>query len=41
MRILLAPAKKIRVDTGTLAPEGIPILREKTRRFLTWLRFRT
>ena len=38
MRILLAPAKKMRVDTDTLAPDGIPVLREKTERLLTWLR---
>ena len=41
MRILLAPAKKMRVDTDTLAPLGLPDFLDRTERLLTALRSRT
>ena len=41
MRILLAPAKKMRVDTDTLAPLGLPDFLDRTERLLAVLRSRT
>ena len=38
MRIIISPAKKMRVDTDTLAPEGLPAFLESTGRLLTALR---
>lgn len=31
MRILLSPAKKMRVDTDSLAPLGLPVYLEQAR----------
>lgn len=41
MRIILSPAKKMRVDTDSIEPLGRPIFIEKTEVILSWLRNRT
>lgn len=41
MRILISPAKKMRVDTDTLAPAGLPAFLPETRRLLAALRAMT
>lgn len=37
MRIILAPAKKMRMDDDTLAPEGLPVFLEEAKRLREWL----
>mgnify|MGYP004588116469 CR=1 FL=1 len=41
MRIILSPAKKMRVDTDSIEPLGRPIFIKKTEVILSWLRNRT
>lgn len=41
MRIILSPAKKMRVDTDTLAPLGLPDFLDRTERLLEVLRTKT
>lgn len=38
MRIILAPAKKMREDDDTLSAEGLPVFLEEAKRLLEWLR---
>lgn len=38
MRIILAPAKKMNIDTDKLEYEGLPVLLEQTEKILSWLR---
>ncbi len=38
MRIIISPAKKMNVDTDTLAPEGMPVFMEQTGQLLKWMR---
>lgn len=38
MRIILSPAKKMNVDTDSLAPEALPVFLEQTEKILSWLR---
>lgn len=38
MRIILSPAKAMKIDTDTMAPLGIPSQIEETERLLTWLK---
>lgn len=38
MKIILSPAKKMNVDTDSLAPSGLPVFMEKTEVLLEWLR---
>lgn len=38
MKIILSPAKKMRVDVDTLEPIGLPIYLEDTQRLLDWLK---
>ena len=40
MRIILAPAKKMRIDDG-LSPQGRPLFPAETKEILAWLRTRT
>lgn len=37
MRILLSPAKKMKVETDILSPEGIPVFMEQTKELLQWM----
>lgn len=39
MKIIISPAKKMNIDTDTLAPEGLPAYLDKTERLLERLRF--
>ena len=38
MRIILAPAKKINIDTDKLEYEGLSVFLEQTETILSWLR---
>ena len=38
MRIIIAPAKKMAVDTDTLAPAGMPVFLERAERLMEWVR---
>ena len=38
MRIILSPAKKMKEDTDSLAPVGLPVYLEQTTEILSWLR---
>ena len=38
MRIIISPAKKMKIDTDTLAPAGLPVFLEETRRLMEWMR---
>lgn len=38
MRIIISPAKKMRVETDTFAWTGLPVLLEKTEIFMDWIR---
>lgn len=38
MKIILSPAKKMNVDTDSLAPAGLPIFLDETRKILDWLK---
>lgn len=38
MRIIISPAKKMNMDTDTLAPEGLPVFLDKTKELLEWMR---
>lgn len=37
MRIILSPAKKMNVDTDSLAPQDLPVFIEQTERIMQWL----
>ena len=38
MRIIIAPAKKMRVETDTLACTGLPVFLDRTERLRDWIR---
>lgn len=38
MRIILSPAKKMNVDTDSLAPAALPVFLHQTENILSWLR---
>lgn len=38
MRIIISPAKKMNVDTDTLAPEGMPAFLEEAEQLMGWMR---
>ena len=38
MKIIISPAKKMNVDTDTLAPSGLPVFLEKTEQLMEWMR---
>lgn len=38
MKIILSPAKKMNVDTDSLAVQGLPVFLEQTEEILDWLR---
>ena len=38
MKIIISPAKKMNVDTDTLAPDGVPVFLEETEELLAWMR---
>jgi cytoplasmic iron level regulating protein YaaA (DUF328/UPF0246 family) len=38
MRIILAPAKKMNVDTDRLSPQGMPVFLDRTEKILGWLK---
>lgn len=38
MKIILSPAKKMKVDTDSMAPMGQPVFMEQTAQLLAWLR---
>ena len=38
MRIIISPAKKMNVDTDTLAPEGMPAFLEEAEQLMEWMR---
>ncbi len=41
MRIILAPAKKMNIDTDKLQYEDLPVFLEQTDTVLSWLRTKT
>ena len=41
MKIILSPAKKMNIDTDTLAYQELPVYIEKTKEILSWLREKT
>lgn len=38
MRIILSPAKKMNVDTDSLAPDALPVFLQQTENIMSWLR---
>lgn len=38
MKIIISPAKKMNVDTDTLAPLGLPVFLEETEQLMEWIR---
>ena len=38
MKIILSPAKKMKIDTDILPPLGLPIFLEKTEEILSWMK---
>lgn len=38
MKIIISPAKKMNMDTDTLAPESLPVFLEETEELLAWMR---
>ncbi len=38
MRIIISPAKKMNVDTDTLAPAGLPVFLKETEQLMDWMR---
>jgi len=38
MKIILSPAKKMNIDTDTLAPRGIPVFLGQTQEILAWMK---
>lgn len=38
MRIIIAPAKRMRIDTDTMAPAGLPVFLERTKDILSYLK---
>ena len=38
MKIIISPAKKMNVDTDTLAPEGMPVFLKETEQLMEWMR---
>lgn len=38
MKIIISPAKKMNVDTDTLAPLGLPVFLEETEQLMEWMR---
>ena len=38
MKIIISPAKKMNTDTDALAPVGIPVFLEDTKRIMEWMR---
>ena len=38
MKIIISPAKKMNVDTDTLAPEGMPVFLKEAEQLLEWMR---
>ena len=38
MKIIISPAKKMNIDTDTLAPEGMPVFLKETEQLLEWMR---
>ena len=38
MKIIISPAKKMNVDTDTLAPEGMPAFLEEAEQLMEWMR---
>ena len=41
MRILLSPAKKMRVDRDSLPCQGLPVFLDRTREILSWMQSKT
>jgi len=41
MKIILSPAKKMKVDTDTLEYQGMPIFLEQTQEIISWMRAKT
>lgn len=41
MKIIISPAKKMRTDTDTMAPQGLPLFAEDAERLRDWLRGQT
>ena len=38
MRIIISPAKKMNIDTDTLAPTGLPVFLKETEQLVEWMR---
>ena len=38
MKIIISPAKKMNIDTDTLAPEGMPVFLEEAEQLMEWMR---
>ena len=41
MKVILSPAKKMKVDTDYLAYQGLPVFLEQTEGILSWMREKT
>lgn len=41
MKIILSPAKKMNVDTDSLAYQGMPVFLEQTKEILSWMQSKT
>ena len=41
MKIIISPAKKMNIDTDTLAYQELPVYLEQTKEILTWLKEKT
>lgn len=40
MRFIISPAKKMKTDTDTLAPAGLPACLDRAQELLDWMRKR-
>ena len=38
MKIIISPAKKMNIDTDTLACRSIPVFLDETKELLVWMR---
>lgn len=41
MKIILSPAKKMKIDTDTLKYQGVPVYIEQTKELLSWMKIKT
>ncbi len=38
MKLLISPAKKMRVDTDTMEPQGLPVFLAQAQELMEWMR---